>query len=52
MASGNANATNLTNSTFVGIGNSVLPRGNHSKQNGTSGQEHIFLCLVHVPRNI
>ena len=51
-AHGYGNVTNLTNSTAAGIENSILAIGNHSIQNGTSGQEHIYLCFVHVPIGI
>ena len=43
------NATALTNATAAGISNSVLAVGNHSINNGTSGLEHIFVCIEDVP---
>ena len=44
-----ANTTTFTNATAAGITNSVLAVGNHSINNGTSGIEHIFVCLFDVP---
>ena len=46
------NSTNLTNATAQSINNSILVFGNHSINNGTSGIEHIFVCLKHIPLGI
>ncbi len=36
---------NLTDHTFVNITSATLPRGNFSINNGTVGQEQIYVCL-------
>ena len=51
-AESGSNATAFVNNTAVGITNSVLAIGNHSIQNRTSGQEHIFVCLIDVPMGL
>jgi hypothetical protein len=48
----NASTVPDRNGSVKGISNSVLAVGNHSINNGTSGLEHIFVCLVDVPLGI
>jgi hypothetical protein len=45
---GAASSTFMTNMTFVGITSATLPKGNHSINNGTVGQEQLYLCLTSV----
>ena len=49
---GNGEAGEVEFVTATGITNSVLAIGNHSIQNRTSGQEHIFVCLIDVPMGL
>jgi hypothetical protein len=43
-----ASATQMVNKTFTGIANSVMAAGNYSLNDGTTGQEKIYLCLRQV----
>lgn len=40
-----ATSTGLVKSTFTGITNAALPRGNHSANDGSTGQEQLYPCL-------
>ncbi|MBU1051523.1 MAG: hypothetical protein KJ718_03130, partial [Nanoarchaeota archaeon] len=44
-----AGGTSLTNGTAVNITNSLLDRGNHSVNDGVTGQEQFYYCIPEVP---
>ena len=39
----------MANATSTDITNSMLPRGNHSANDGSIGQEQLYFCINHVP---
>ncbi|MBU0760587.1 MAG: LamG domain-containing protein [Nanoarchaeota archaeon] len=41
--------TALANATAVNITNSILNRGNHSVNDGSTGQEQLYYCMPNVP---
>jgi hypothetical protein len=43
-----ASATAMVNMTYTGVANTVLAAGNFSKNDGTSGQEKVYMCLRQV----
>jgi len=45
-------ATSLVNGTGVEINNTVLSRGNHSINNGETGQEELYYCIREVSSTI
>lgn len=47
-----ANATVLTNGTQTNAKYSILTRGNHTANNGQTGQEQIYYCFRTVPTGI
>lgn len=49
---GNVSATRLFNNSYVAPRNTSLDRGNHSVNNGNTGQEYLFYCLTDVPTDI
>ena len=44
--------TTPVNATSTAISNSLIPRGNHTLQDGSSGQEQIYYCVNEVPVDI
>ena len=44
------NATVLSNGTAIQIKHSLLTRGNHSVNNGATGQEQLYHCILTVPQ--
>ena len=39
----------MVNATSTDITNSMLPRGNHTANDGSTGQEQLYFCINHVP---
>jgi hypothetical protein len=47
-----ASATAMANMTYTGVANTVLAAGNFSKNDGTSGQEKVYMCLRQVGQEL
>jgi len=45
-------ATLLVNGSNIGLNNATLNKGNHSVNDGTTGQEQLYYCLQEVPTTI
>ena len=46
------NATVLSNATLIQIKQTILSRGNHWVNDGSTGQEQLYYCLLSVPSNL
>jgi len=52
VASEGCSGTTMVNETATTVGSAILNRGNHSVNDGSTGQEEIFFCLKGVPQDI
>jgi len=52
ITSQGCSGTAMVNETATEVGSAILNRGNHSINDGSTGQEEIFSCLKGVPQDI
>ena len=52
LTSEGCSGTAMVNNTGTEVGSAVLNKGNHSINDGSTGQEEIFFCLKGVPQDI
>ncbi len=45
---GSSSSTFMNSNVFVALIGAILPRGNHSINDGSTGQEQLYLCLTQV----